>query len=398
MFITEGSIPTFSTDGIEIQNCERVHFQPNAIRQLRSLRHINLRNIPFLQFEESSLAWSGYAEDINYDETYMPGIPSLAVLIENCNITKLRSFTFKGHIGEIIIKNVNMDTLDTYAFTSLKQTQTILIQDSTIQNIRLEPFKKLSTATLELNNVRTDLVPSRTFSNVNVYNKFLIRNCNFRTVRPGGFLIHSPQYSEISNTRIDQLDGEGFTLITKGGVVFKNNIFVTVNDFAFASIKPNDELVNDKTITFDSNTFSVLTRDSLTITAMAPKYVNLLIKVDCDCKYIEHNLKNSEFHSEMKCQYNDQFVSVNDYKSRECSVIISYATTFIIVGVVTVLVIAILLVLILYYRKVYLSKKYGDEKMSKKGNLSLIVPDGKTYRETELHVIVERADLLTTDL
>ncbi|KAJ8975744.1 hypothetical protein NQ317_015366 [Molorchus minor] len=44
------------------------------------------------------------------------------------------------------------------------------------------------------------------------------------------------------------------------------------------------------------------------------------------------------------------------------------------------------------------SRKYGSKKQNQNGTLSLIVPDGRTYKETELHVYVEKNGSLNNRL
>ena len=269
-----------------------------------------------------------------------------------------------------------------------------------VKNAREQTFKKFYTENLELNNVRTNIVPSRYIHNITVYKTFKITNCVFDTVRPGAFIVNNPRTFEVTDTKINHLDGEAFKVKTKGDVVFRNNVFDVINDGAFRAILLHEDVpLRKATIAFDSNVFAKLTRDSLGINAeFRPKFSNLYINETCDCKSIDHNIKEAEFYSEIKCRLDGEFVTVEEYKSNMCSIMQSYSNVIIIVVVVLTLCFIIGVVLAVYYRRVYLSKKYGSEKNSKKGNMSLIVPDGRTYRETELHVIVERADLLTTDL
>lgn len=399
MYITQNSISSYTTASIVIDGCKKVRFGPNSIKDIRNLRNIYLKDIASLYFEESSMTWYGSRDKSQYEERYDVIIPSLSIKIENCNITQISGYTFEGRIRSIDFESVTIDNILPFAFSSLMQSQNILLKDVHLKNIHEQAFKKFSTDFLELNGVTASIIPSRFINNVTVYNYFKITKCVFETVRSGGFIVINPSKFEVSDTKINQLDGEGFKIIANGDVTFKNNIFKIVNDGAFSAISLNKENVLEATILFDSNIFTTLTRDSLTIgNDFRAKFTNLNINESCDCTNVDHNIKDAEFYSEIKCLFNEEFVTVEEFKSNMCSIIQSYSTVIVIVGVVFTLSFIIITVLIVYYRKVYLSKKYGSEKNSKKGNMSLIVPDGRTYRETELHVIVERADLLTTDL
>lgn len=399
MYITQNSISSYTTASIAINGCKKVRFGPNSIKDIRNLRNIYLKDIASLHFEESSMIWYGSRDKSQYEERYDVIIPSLSIKIENCNITQISGYTFEGRIRSIDFESVTIDNILPFAFSSLIQSQEIILKDVNLKNIHEQAFKKFSTSILELDGVTASIIPSRFINNVTVYEYFQITRCVFEIVRSGGFIVVNPSKFEVSDTKIHQLDGEGFKVITTGDVTIKNNVFQIVNDGAFSAINLNKERVVEAAIIFDSNVFTTLTRDSLSIDDdFRAKFTNMNINETCDCTNVDHNIKVVEFYSEIKCLLNDEFVTVEEFKSNMCSIIQSYSTVIVIVGVVFTLCLIIITVLVVYYRKVYLSKKYGSEQNSKKGNMSLIVPDGRTYRETELHVIVERADLLTTDL
>lgn len=402
MYITENSISSYETSTIEITNCRKVKFGPRSIAEMRNLRDLHLRNIKSLEFEKASLNWYGYRDkNQHYEESYDLSTPSLKIIIENTTINQIASYTFEGRINSIYFDDVIIENIDPFAFTSLIQTQNIIIKNTQIKNIRLQPFKNFSTKNLELIGVKTDIIPSRLFSKVTVYERFIIKNCSFDTVRPGAFIIYNPAVFEMTDTRINQLDGEGFRVTTRGNILFKNNIFNVINDNALIGLDVNkEEITSQMTLTFDTNTIlSPLTRNSLNVLSdFQLKITNLNINQTCDCATIDNIVKNNEFISEIKCIFNNEFVTIRSYKSNMCSLIKSYSTTIIIVGVVLALSIIIVSVLTVYYKKVHRSNKYGSQTNAKKNNFSLIVPDGRTYRETELHVVIERADLLTTDL
>lgn len=399
MYITKKSISSYDTTSIEIQ-CKSVRFGPESISEMRNLRNIKLKSIQTLNFEEHSLKWYGYRSLDEYEESYDINIPSLKIEIENSTIGTIASYTFEGRINTIIFDGVTIKNISPFAFNSLKQTKDVILRNVELRNAREQAFKKFSTGNFELTNVKASLITSRFLYNITVFETFKITNCEFETVRPGGFIVFNPRTFEVSGTKINHLDGEAFKVTTRGDVLFRNNKFNVINDGAFYAIDLNrDTSAIDATIFFDSNTFTQLTRDSLVVNEhFRPKFSNLFINETCDCTKIEHNIKDDEFYSEIKCRHENEFVTIKEFKTNKCSIIQSYSTVIIILAVVITLAFIIGTVLAVYYRKVYLSKKYGSEKNNKKGNLSMIVPDGRTYRETELHVIVERADLLTTDL
>ncbi|EFA00395.1 uncharacterized protein LOC103312213 [Tribolium castaneum] len=399
MYITKKSISSYDTSSIEI-HCKSVRFGPESITEMRNLRNIKLKSIQSLNFDEHSLKWYGYRDIDHHDEPYDISTPSLQIEIENSTIGTISSYTFEGRINKIRFDGVTVQNLSPFAFNSLRQTQEIVLRNVELLNAREQAFKKFSTDNFELNGVKSTIITSRFVFNVTVYNSFKVTNCVFDTVRPGGFIVFNPRNFQVSDTTINHLDAEAFKVTTRGDVLFRSNKFNVINDGAFLGIDLNpDETAIEATMSFDSNVFTKLTRDSLTVNEnFRPKFANLFINETCDCTSIDHNIKDTEFYSEIKCWHEREFVTVKEFKTNKCSIIQSYSTVIVIVVVVFTLCVIIGTVLVVYYRRVYLSKKYGSEKGTKNGNLSMIVPDGRTYRETELHVIVERADLLTTDL
>lgn len=394
------NIPTYDLEIIKVDSCKNVRFGSNAISNMRNLRTIELSNIQNLQFEESSLLWDNYISHLDYTSHWDINIPSLKILIENTHIEKISSYTFKGRINEIVMANVSVDSIAPFSFSSLLQTYMIKFDRVTLKNVQAQAFKKFTTENLHLKEVSVDFLPSRAFADIQVNGNFIIQNNYLDTMRPSAFLISNTRNFEVRDSRFNQLDGEGFRVTTRGPVLFKNNVFNVTNDGAFRGIRLTpEEMHNEYSITFDSNTFNTVTRDSLLTTDFIPKFINVVLKEQCDCKTINHVLKNSDFFDEVSCvNSRGDSESFRDFEKYNCSIMASHATLIIVVGAVLIAFIIIASALVFYFKKVRNSDKYGNNKSAKNGKLSLIVPDGRTYRETEVHVIVERANLLTTDL
>ncbi|CAH1155758.1 unnamed protein product [Phaedon cochleariae] len=400
MIVRSQSIPAFDTTTIEINGCKLVKFEDNSISDMRNLRSITLNNIESLIFDSRSMNWYGYKENHGHiEERFDMSVPSLKISITQSNVSLISSHTFTGRINEITFDTTTIDKISPLAFANLLQSETIAIRNSVIKDIEVQSFKKFSTEYLELNGVSANFIPSRTFSNITVYQNFTIDNCNFNTVRSSGFTIYNPQVFQVTNTNISHLNGEAFSIVSRGIVIFRNNVFGEVNDGAFQGITlQRDTQVNDISFIFESNSLSKLTRYSLGTTDFKVQYRNIYIGEQCDCTDIDHKIIETSYYSEIMCLHDEEYMTVRDFKSNMCSIVTNYYITLIIVCVVIILVIVVVSILVMYYKFVYRKNKYGGPKQGKNGQLSLIVPDGRTYRETELHVIVEKTDLLTTDL
>lgn len=402
MFIHNKSISSFSTVEVEINNCAEIVFENGCIADMKILRMIHLNHIGSIIFQKESMNWYGYLERTfsEVEERFDITKPSLKISISNSNVTLISSQTFAGRINEIVFEAVTIDSIQPIAFGNLLQTEKIIFKNTTLKKIDVQALRKFSAENIELNGVTASEIPSRTFSELTVYQEFKIDNCNFGEVYSGSFSINNPKMFQVINSNISLLYGEAFKIVSRGSILFRNNIFGTINDGAFQGILlKKDEILNDVLFIFDSNTISSLSRYSLNIPEFDVKFLNVFLKEPCDCKAIDHKIKESAYYADIMCLNDNSYMTLKYYKSNMCSVITNYYITIIIVCIVTTLLIVIVAALIFYYRFVYLRKKYGSkERMKNNGNLSLIVPDGRTYRETELHVIVEKTDLLTTDL
>lgn len=402
MVIQKSSLPAFSTIEIEINGCEEVVFDEGCIIAMKNLRTIQLNGIGSIVFKQESMNWYGFQERTftEVEERFDVTRPSLKIGITNSKVSVISSHTFAGRLNEILFDGGVIENIQPIAFGNLLQTENIIFRNTIIKRIDVQAFKKFSAENIELTGVISSVVPSRTFSNITVYGDFKIDNCTFGDLYSGSFAINNPKLFQVTRTNISTLHGEAFKVVSRGSVIFRNNWFGVVNDGAFQGILlKKDEVLNDILFVFDSNTFSSLSRYSLNIPEFNVKFVNVYLEEPCDCKVLDRKIKESAYYADIMCLYENHYTTLKHYKFNMCSVITNYYITIIIVSIVTTLVIVIVAALIFYYRFFYRRKKYGSkEKMKNGGNLSLIVPDGRTYRETELHVIVEKTDLLTTDL
>ncbi|KAI4471279.1 sodium/chloride dependent transporter [Holotrichia oblita] len=242
-------------------------------------------------------------------------------------------------------------------------------------------------------------LPSRSFSELIVNENLLISNSTFGTVKSGAFLIHNPNRFEVTDSNFDILEGEAFRVTTRGDVLFKDVHFNSSYSSVFLGISVNlAETSIRKTITFNTPVFESFDKDALRIntTSFDLRLVNVCIKMSCDCNSMNSVFMDIEQPEELYCLEQESYINYVEFRSRSCILFASNATIIIAVGVALILIVIMGGVLWCFFKKAYRCDKYGGA--DKKKKLSMIVPDGRTYRETELHVIVERTDLLTTDL
>lgn len=377
-----------------MSNCNAVVFDTNAIRTIRGLRELVLNGIKNLTCEEFGFAWEGYVSSIDVNT------PTLTISITNSYIGKISSYSFTGRISQITFENVVIANTAPFAFSSLVQSQRIEFSNVTTENIHPQTFKKFTTGQLTITNSNITYLPSRSFSELTVNENLLISNSSFGTVKSGAFFIHNPSRFDVTDSKFDILEGEAFRVMTRGNVLFRNVHFNSSYPSAFLGISVNlAETSIRKTITFDSPVFETFDINALKIntTSFDLRLANVCIKKSCDCMGMDNLFSDIEQTKELYCLIADSYTNYVEFKSRSCYLFASNATVIISICVALILMIIMGTVLWCFFKKAYRCDKYGGKK-NKKKNLSMIVPDGRTYRETELHVIVERTDLLTTDL
>ncbi|KAF5306444.1 hypothetical protein FQR65_LT07356 [Abscondita terminalis] len=395
--IEKGSIPSYGTQMIKIYGCRSLRFGPNAITDMRNLRHLELGNINNLKLDDSSLSWNAYVQPNTEYHNSWDSVPTLRIKIERSNITKISSYTFQGQISSITLRDLIIEEVAPFAFSSLVYTHSVEILNVNFLIIHAQAFKKFPMEVLVLSDSTFNQLPSRTFSDVIVLDSFQIRNCTFNIVKSGAFLIHNTKRFEVFDSHVNLLEGEGFKVSCRGSVKIKGCSFNVTHNGAFAGISLNkEEVLTNEEILFDSIVFNYLDKRSLQIntTSFTAKFTNIVINQECMCEYMEGDSDYEEF---LCILADEKRATLKEFKADSCSVLASYSTIIIILGVVLVLFIIICSGLMCYFKRVYKRhKEYITDKNGKPVNL--IMPDGRTYRETELHVVVERADLLTTDL
>lgn len=380
-------VPSTAT-GIIVENCSRVTFLPDTVRNLVQLRNIELRNIDHVIINERALSWSPFS---NQNEMN----PGLRISISNCTVDEIAPHAIQGRVNDVTITHCTVNMLKPFAFSSLIGVNTIELSENVFGYIEIQAFKQFTVDNFILRGGKINILPSRFLSDVEVTNLFRMEGVTVNYIYSLSFLVNLPKRVLIESNNIETLEGDGFHIVTRGPITFRNNTVTNLKKGAFfgftvslevASVKGPQELV------IDNNTITNLTPTSLIYnrTRLTLRVDGLNLNKSCTCELAEEWREiTKEQGGAIACWYELEgyYVSLPTYIDSRCGVFKQTYWIFVVIGIIILLVVTALVVFFIVRRE-----------NEKKKKVQIVMPDGKTYRETEFHIVVERAELLTTDL
>ncbi|KAJ0183670.1 hypothetical protein K1T71_000093 [Dendrolimus kikuchii] len=377
-----------TTTGIIIDSCSRVTFLPDTVRQLIQLRNIELRNNDHVVITENSLAWSSFHRESDMN-------PGLRIVINNCTVDEISSHAIQGLVNDIVITNNTINTLRPFAFSSLSGVKNIDLTDNIFKNIEIQAFKKFTTENFILRGGTADNLPSRFLSDVEVTNLFRMEGVSVKNLNSLTFLVNSPKRVLVESNTIENLGSDGFHMATQGPITFRNNTVMNLSKGAFFGFTVQLEVavsMGTQELLIDNNTVTNLTPASLMFNRerLTLRIDGLNLNVSCTCdlaKEWQAVLKDQG--GIITCWYEleGHYVSLPTYVDNRCGAFKQTFWIFVVIGIVLVLLVVAVVIFFIVRRE-----------NEKKKKVQIVMPDGKTYRETEFHIVVERAELLTTDL
>lgn len=377
-----------TTTGIIIDSCSRVSFLSDTVRQLIQLRSIELRNNDHVIITERSLAWSPFQRDSEMN-------PGLRIVITNCTIDEISSHAIQGLINDLVIINNTINTLRPFAFSSLAGVKNIDLTDNIFKNIEIQAFKKFTTENFLLRGGRIDTLPSRFLSDVEVTNLFRMEGVSIKNLNSLTFLVNSPKRVLVESNAIENLGSDGFHMTTRGPITFRNNTVMNLSKGAFFGFTVELEVavsMGAQELLIDNNTVTNLTPASLMFNRekLTLRVDGLNLNVSCSCDLAnEWQRVLKEQGGIITCWYEleGHFISLPTFVDSRCGAFKQTFWIFVVIGIVLILVVVAAVIFFIVRRE-----------NEKKKKVQIVMPDGKTYRETEFHIVVERAELLTTDL
>lgn len=309
-------------------------------------------------------------------------------------MNEISSYAIQGHINDILISDSKMITLKPYAFSSLTGVKSIELTNNVFTKVEIQAFKKFTTANFILRGGEARTLPSRFLSDVEVTNLFRIEGVTIDTLSSLTFLVSLPKRVLIESNIISVLEGDSFHITSKGPVTFRNNTVSIVSKGAFLGLTVDREVLSvlgRQELLIDNNTMTDVMPSSLVYnnTTLSLRIDGLNLNKKCTCQLAEEWREVYNQGGIVNCWYDleGHYISVPTFIDSRCGSFKQTFWIFVIVGIVFVLLIAAIVIFFIVRRE-----------NEKKKKMQVVLPDGKTYRETEFHIVVERAELLTTDL
>lgn len=438
------------TSRIMVSNCSSVILANSSLAEMTGLRSVDLVNVANLTLVKQSFELSRQSTRtrISVRNSSVDVMPSFvfrgdveAITFENVRIGQLSAFSFANliHTDTLRLDNCRIEITEAQAFKKFDVGYFHVIGGSF-----------------------GDTIPSRTMNDIEVYHKFMLDGVKLGVVRSNAFIVKSPRTVAIQNCAIDSLESEAFDVTARGAVIVKNNTFGSISVGAFLGIRADRETRPSSSsssqthdLIFKNNSVNNFEEGSLMFdrASFRPELDNLLIAQPCDCQMLPvwknyvlnytnvylrfYTRQNtlvppqsqpqepiSETPETFLCLdgINGAPTSFGDYETRHCSLGGSMLVfILIIVGAVLALIVCVCLIVWCCRRRRRNNRKKwisvptnAPDVVSKKNGvigreaatsgtpvdsrITMVVPDGRLYRETEFHVIVEKAEPLTTEL
>lgn len=380
-------VPSTAT-GIIIDGCNRVTFLPDTVRNLLQLRNVELRNVEHVVINERALAWSPFSRENDMN-------PGLRIVIHNSTVDEISSHAIQGRVNDIIISDSRIVSIKPFAFSSLTGVKTIDLTDNVFDNIEIQAFKKFTTSTFLFRGGSVRTLPSRFLSDVEVLDLFRMEGVSVKYLYSLTFLVTGPKRVLIESNHIEALEGDTFHMVTRGPITFRNNTVTEMRKGAFFGFTVDLEVASTmgpQELLIDNNTVTYLTPSSLMYnrTRLTMRVDGLNLNQTCTCA-LEEEWRDliKEQGGTVSCWYTleDHYVSLPTYVDSRCGTFKQNFWIFVLIGIIFVLIMVSIAIFFIVRRE-----------NEKKKKVQIVMPDGKTYRETEFHIVVERAELLTTDL
>lgn len=371
---------------ISVRNCKSLQVSSNLLKNTQALRTVEFTNVENLVLQPDSLSFPASTSN-------MP----LNLKFNKVQIEKIYSNAISGNIQEISFYGGTIGTIQAFGIKTRLEANILKFDSMFIDRIEAQAFKKFSVNTLEItNSAITSNLPSRSFYDIKITDNFIIHNVTFKEVHTNAFLLEDVSKLIITNNNFDAVDGEWIVTGVKSSILIKDNNFGNTSSLAFKGIKQNKDYIKSERLEFrlQTNTIHQATEPvplefntnfNLIITNLF--YLN---SFPCYYKDKKFELFNTYPDTIYFQSHKDSYkkLSIRKIIENECTKL-SYLE-YIIGGCIGLLILLILIGVLICYCVM--------KKRKAKRKLDIVVPEPRTYKETQIVLQIENAGLLKTDL
>ncbi|XP_050423073.1 uncharacterized protein LOC126834903 [Adelges cooleyi] len=429
-----GRVPRVATS-VSVTDCDRVTVMPMAFDDAKSLWTVDIGSVQRLEVSERAFSWS---------EVTTPGVQhhhqGLAVTVTNATVPELPSYAFRGRLRSITFARVRLDSVKPFAFSSLHGTTgRIEFRETAFGLIEQQAFKKFTVKDFVLKASSFEQpAPSRMLTEITVTDELRVEDVEFALIRTYAFKVHGPKVFRVQNCRAACVQSTAFDVTCRGPAFVEDNWFERLERGAFAAVSVDSRKVSEEDFqefVFENNTVAEFEDDALVFDTRGfrPRLDWLIVGKACDCStrwrdnlvafsldYPHKTTRPSLLVEQVAwCWSTDtgerRQIKAKQYGEANCAGGIAGARSggmgalhMTMLAVVAVATLTAALVCWSWYRKrrrsqwinvpgssplktrSILKNRAGSGSGDKRRHM-MVMPEGKTYRETELHVIVESA-------
>ncbi|XP_037930260.1 uncharacterized protein LOC119664995, partial [Teleopsis dalmanni] len=330
------------------------------------------------------------------------------------NFELIDSHAINGNIEEISFIGGRIGVINPFGFTTLKDRAIILkMENVLVKKIEPQAFKKFAVEQMEITNcVFEQNVPSKAFYELEILNSLHIHNVKFREVHTRAFSFKMISKLIITNNYFEAVDGEWIEAYVRDNVIVRENYFGRTSVIAFKGIRVHRDYMSSESLELRLANNTIISPyeqpRALEFTeAFAVNIKQLRYENEFDCKDLDitqkppkprnqfflSNIDNIFFYkmgfntSHDANNYNQSFVVLGKIIEKDCQ-----QRSYLLYKVLGIVGSVLLLLIIAISVWIYFVKKRRRRK------LDVVIPEPRTYKETQIVYQIENAGLLKTDL
>lgn len=400
---------SFSFSVITIANCNNIYVKSRAFAGLQALQQISVANHLQLILEEQAFSWTSVSENTDHHN-------GILVNISNCHIPQIPSYCFQGDLKTIVLSSVNVSIIKSYGFSSIDNAERMDFNRVNVANVQNQAFKRFSVGFLAFVNSQFTVLPTRAMMDISVLEEVRFERIKVDRIETNSLEVSFSRNFRIIESLFGYMEKTSIKTQTRGDVSIHDNTFLGLEEDAFVGFTVDKKYFQEagkQDLIFENNTLTRVESGALTFNTSAfdPRLDWVKINQTCSCDnaylwandlvYLSPNpsTKTSvpKINIVIYC-LNPKYTRLRDFQNT-CDVTKSSLLVIVLIclGVgLVILSVAVGIFLVIRNRgKRYINVPTSATGLraasSHKGHM-LVVPDGKTYRETELQVIVEHAE------